>query len=98
MACSVTLESWKVTLDSWKALEMEETRGNFEEKREIYYSEDAGLGKDPESGNNLSTWGPGPTPVESEQSGALAGEPREGRGSLPFPTTPLSAPRCAAPL
>ena len=43
MACSVTLESWKVTLDSWKALEMEETRGNFEEKREIYYSEDAGL-------------------------------------------------------
>ena len=39
----ITLESWKVTLDSWKALEMQEIQGNFEEKREIYYSEETGL-------------------------------------------------------
>ena len=39
----VTLESWKVTLDSWKALETEEIRGNFEEKRELYYPEEMGL-------------------------------------------------------
>ena len=39
----ITLESWKVTLDSWKALEMQEIQGNFEEKRDIYYSEETGL-------------------------------------------------------